>query len=99
MGFVALAAGRGYDRREYQPFRVSFEDNQEIFNEGMEVVRRLWDADGPITHKGKYFNFDEALPQPKPFQKPYPPIWAAVHSDPATHDNEIASRQNMVVSS
>src|ERR1700740_800920 len=41
-GRVDFAAGRGYDRREYQPFHVSFEDNQSIFEEGMTVVRRLW---------------------------------------------------------
>src|ERR1700732_4114307 len=39
-GRVDFAAGRGYDRREYQPFHVSFEDNQGIFAEGMEVVRK-----------------------------------------------------------
>ena len=44
-GRVDFAAGRGYDRREYAPFGVSFEDNQQIFEEGMEVVRRLWSAD------------------------------------------------------
>ena len=37
-----FAAGRGYDRQEYVPFGVSFEDNQSIFEEGMEVVRRRW---------------------------------------------------------
>ena len=45
-GRVDFAAGRGYDRREYLPFGVSFEDNQQIFEEGMEIVRRLWSADG-----------------------------------------------------
>src|SRR6201984_2609424 len=40
-GRVDFAAGRGYDRNEYRPFAVSFEDNQSIFEEGMEVVRRL----------------------------------------------------------
>ena len=38
-GRVDFAAGRGYDRREYAPFGVSFEDNQAIFEEGMEIVR------------------------------------------------------------
>ena len=41
-GRVDFAAGRGYDRREYPPFHVSFADNQGIFEEGMELVRRLW---------------------------------------------------------
>ena len=38
-GRVDFAAGRGYDRREYAPFHVSFDDNQAIFEEGMELVR------------------------------------------------------------
>ena len=49
-GRVDFAAGRGYDRREYLPFKVSFEDNQEIFEEGMEVARRLWSSDGRCRH-------------------------------------------------
>jgi alkanesulfonate monooxygenase SsuD/methylene tetrahydromethanopterin reductase-like flavin-dependent oxidoreductase (luciferase family) len=31
-----------------------------------------------VTFDGQYFHFNEALPKPKPFQKPHPPIWAAV---------------------
>ena len=45
-GRVDFAAGRGYDRREYEPFQVDFDDNQAIFEEGMEIVQRLWAADG-----------------------------------------------------
>ena len=43
-GRVDFAAGRGYDRREYEPFHVDFDDNQGIFEEGLEVVRQLWQA-------------------------------------------------------
>ena len=39
-------AGRGYDRREYAPLGVSFENNPSIFEEGMEIVQRLWSAGG-----------------------------------------------------
>src|ERR1700730_3661556 len=44
-GGEGFAAGRGYDRREYLPFKVSFEDNQAIFEECLEVVSRLWASD------------------------------------------------------
>jgi len=71
-GRVDFAAGRGYDRREYEPFGVAFDDNQEIFNEGMEVVRRLWQADGPITHRGKFYAFDDVAITPQPVQRPLP---------------------------
>ena len=53
-----------------------------IAGEVLDVVKQAWTQD-EVTYEGKYFRFDEALPQPKPYQKPYPPIWAAVHSDAA----------------
>src|SRR5205814_8952464 len=71
-GRVDFAAGRGYDRREYAPFHVSFEDNQGIFEEGMEVVRRLWAADEPISHHGKHYQFDDVAITPRPVQRPIP---------------------------
>ena len=45
-GRVDFASGRGYDSREYAPFGVSFADNQSIFEEGMEMIKKLWSADG-----------------------------------------------------
>ena len=71
-GRVIWAAGRGYDRREYEPFHISFDDNQGIFEEGMEVVRRLWEADGRISHHGKHYSFDDVRITPKPIQRPIP---------------------------
>ncbi len=71
-GRVDFAAGRGYDRREYQPLGVDFDSNQSIFEEGMEVVRRLWRADGPISHRGRHYNFDNVSITPKPVQNPLP---------------------------
>ena len=46
-GRVDFAAGRGYDCTEYEPFKVSFADNQSIFEEGMEVLKRLWSRRRP----------------------------------------------------
>jgi alkanesulfonate monooxygenase SsuD/methylene tetrahydromethanopterin reductase-like flavin-dependent oxidoreductase (luciferase family) len=71
-GRVVFAAGRGYDRREYLPFHVSFDDNQGIFEEGMELVRALWAADDRISHHGKYYQFDDVRITPKPVQRPIP---------------------------
>ena len=71
-GRVDFAAGRGYDRREYLPFRVSFEDNQTIFEESLELVRMLWAADGRISHHGKHYSFDDVRITPQPVQQPIP---------------------------
>src|ERR1700732_2773128 len=55
-GRVDFAAGRGYDRREYLPFHVSFEDNQGIFEEGLELVRKLWMAEGRLSHHRRHYS-------------------------------------------
>ena len=81
-GRVDFAAGRGYDRREYLPFHVSFEDNQALFEEGMELVRRLWSSDNPISHHGKYYQFDNVGITPKPIQRPIP-AYVASFSKPS----------------
>jgi alkanesulfonate monooxygenase SsuD/methylene tetrahydromethanopterin reductase-like flavin-dependent oxidoreductase (luciferase family) len=81
-GRVDFAAGRGYDRREYVPFKVSFEDNQEIFAEGMEVVRRLWSSGERISHKGKYYSFEDVAITPQPVQRPIP-TYVASFSKPS----------------
>ena len=87
-GRVDFAAGRGYDRREYEPFHVSFENNQSIFEEGMEIVRRLWASDGPIAHHGKYYQFDDVAITPRPLQRPIP-AYVASFSKPSI---ELAAR-------
>src|SRR6476660_2707294 len=71
-GRVDFATGRGYDQREYLPFHVSFADNQRIFDEGLEVVRKLWAADDRITQPGKHYSCEEARTTPKPVQGPIP---------------------------
>ena len=71
-GRVDFAAGRGYDRREYAPFHVSFEDNQAIFEEGMEIVRLLWASESPISYRGKHYRFDDVAITPRPVQRPIP---------------------------
>lgn len=87
-GRVDFAAGRGYDRREYEPFHVSFADNQGIFDEGMELVRKLWHADDRISHHGKHYSFEDVRITPKPVQRPLP-AYVASFSKPSI---ELAAR-------
>jgi alkanesulfonate monooxygenase SsuD/methylene tetrahydromethanopterin reductase-like flavin-dependent oxidoreductase (luciferase family) len=87
-GRVDFAAGRGYDRREYLPFNVSFADNQSIFEEGLEVVQKLWTAEGRISHHGKHYQFEDVRITPKPVQRPIP-AYVASFSKPSI---ELAAR-------
>jgi alkanesulfonate monooxygenase SsuD/methylene tetrahydromethanopterin reductase-like flavin-dependent oxidoreductase (luciferase family) len=87
-GRVDFAAGRGYDRREYLPFNISFEDNQAIFEEGMEVVQRLWSSDSPVSHHGKHYQFDNISITPRPIQRSLP-CYVGSFSNPSI---ELAAR-------
>src|ERR1700737_1132940 len=87
-GRVDFAAGRGYDRREYLPFNIAFEDNQAIFEEGMEVVQRLWSSDSPVSHHGKYYRFDNISITPRPIQRSLP-CYVGSFSNPSI---ELAAR-------
>jgi len=42
--------------------------------EALCVIKMLWTEDKP-TFKGKYYSIKEAGNEPKPVQKPHPPIW------------------------
>ena len=87
-GRVDFAAGRGYDRREYGPLGASFDDNQSIFEEGLEIVRRLWASAAPMTHHGKHYTFDDVSITPQPVQRPIP-VYVASFSKPSI---ELAAR-------
>ncbi len=44
------------------------------FGEAVRVIKRLWTKDR-ANFKGKYYTLVDAIAEPKPVQKPYPPIW------------------------
>src|SRR5919201_1448838 len=85
-----FVTGIGVHEHEFIRWDVDYYQRAAIAGEILQIVKQAWTRD-EVTFEGKYFRFNEALPQPKPYQKPYPPIWAAVHSDPAV---EFAARNN-----
>jgi alkanesulfonate monooxygenase SsuD/methylene tetrahydromethanopterin reductase-like flavin-dependent oxidoreductase (luciferase family) len=54
----------------------------------MEVVRRLWASAGPISHRGKHYQFDDVAITPQPVQRPLP-AYVASFSQPSI---ELAGR-------
>ena len=87
-GRVDFAAGRGYDRREYEPLGADFDNNQSVFEEGMDIVCRLWNADGPISFHGQHYQFENIAITPRPLQQPMP-AYVASFSRPSI---ELAGR-------
>jgi alkanesulfonate monooxygenase SsuD/methylene tetrahydromethanopterin reductase-like flavin-dependent oxidoreductase (luciferase family) len=67
-------------RREFEALGLDFRDRASIFEEGLAVLRSLW-TDGSVTHRGKYYEFDDVsfysgteMTPLAPVQKP-PPMW------------------------
>ncbi len=58
----------------YLPFGVKPEDRLKRFNEGLDIMKALWTL--PKTDlAGQFFTLQGTAMEPKPLQKPYPPIW------------------------
>ena len=75
-GRVDFAAGRGYDKKEYDPFGVAFDRSADIFAEGLQVVWRAWTEPGKWSHEGEFYRFHDIEVRPKPAQSPLRPYVA-----------------------
>ena len=45
----------------------------ERLSEALEVIKQLWTQE-KANYQGKYYTLKDAVCEPKPLQKPYPPI-------------------------
>jgi alkanesulfonate monooxygenase SsuD/methylene tetrahydromethanopterin reductase-like flavin-dependent oxidoreductase (luciferase family) len=79
-GRLDLGIGRGYQPGEFRGFGVDIAEKHARFDEALDVIRKVWAADAPVSHSGRYFSFTDAAPQPRPYQQPHPPLWVATDS-------------------
>jgi len=93
-GRVEFGTGIGVHEHEFMRWNLPFYERREMSREALEIIVKAWTEES-VTYEGKYWQFDEALPVPKPYQKPHPPIWVAAHS-PASF--EYAAQHNYHVS-
>lgn len=79
-GRLDLGIGRGYQPGEFAGFGVDIAEKNDRFAEALDVLRRVWTTEGPVSHQGRYWSFEDAAPQPRPLQRPHPPLWLATDS-------------------
>src|SRR6266851_6422372 len=63
--------GRG---RMFSAFEVDPTHLVARFTEGIRLMKACW-TEPRITFAGRFWQLDGAVMEPKPFQKPYPPLW------------------------
>jgi alkanesulfonate monooxygenase SsuD/methylene tetrahydromethanopterin reductase-like flavin-dependent oxidoreductase (luciferase family) len=76
------AFGLGYRDEELNAFGLTKAQRLRRFTEGIEIVKRLFSEDH-VTYNGKEIHIQDVTVDPKPLQKPRPPIWIAANSDVA----------------
>ena len=79
-GRLDFGIGRSGLPEHYHGFGVPYEESRERFLESLEVIKKAWTRER-FSHRGKYFRFENISLQPKPFQKPHPPIRIAATTD------------------
>jgi F420-dependent oxidoreductase-like protein len=75
-GRVELGLGAGWHEREHQAYGFSFPATRirmEILEEQLQVIRGSW-ADAPFSFDGLHYQLRDLVAQPKPVQRPGPPL-------------------------
>ena len=62
--------------KEALAFGMERKDRAPRMEEQIEILKRLWTEDS-VSYNGKYYSFEGVTIEPKPAQKPRPPIWTA----------------------
>jgi len=72
-GRFEFGIGASWLEEEWVATQLDFATRARRVDEAVDVCKRLW-TDETITHHGEFFAFDEVVFEPKPAQKPWPPI-------------------------
>jgi len=81
-GRLELGIGAGWLKDEHVAFGFGWDKHSvriERLKEAVRIVRKLW-TENHVSYQGKYFELRDATLEPKPFQKPHPPIWIGGNS-------------------
>jgi alkanesulfonate monooxygenase SsuD/methylene tetrahydromethanopterin reductase-like flavin-dependent oxidoreductase (luciferase family) len=70
---IGVAAGGGF--RNFPAFGMEREHYITRFVEGLQLMKAAWSDAPTITFHGRYRKLDDVPIQPKPVQRPHPPIW------------------------
>ena len=72
-GRLMVGVGLGASSRHYPAYGLATEGRVARFRENLEIINRLWTEDR-VTFRGRFSQLDNIPMQPKPVQKPRPPV-------------------------
>jgi FMNH2-dependent dimethyl sulfone monooxygenase len=83
-GRFALNVVTGWHRPEMEMFGAKMLDHDDRYAlavEWLEIIQRLWTAEEEFDYDGKHFKVAKGYLEPKPLQKPFPPVMNAGSSE------------------
>jgi probable F420-dependent oxidoreductase len=81
-GRMILGAGVGWMAEEFAYLDSPYRQRGARTDEYLKAMKALWTQDEP-QFQGRFVNFANLKCEPKPVQKPHPPIWVGGHSEAA----------------
>ena len=81
-GRIEIGVGTGGPGRPFAAFGVDPGRYVSRFTEGVALMKALW-TEPEVTFDGKFWQLKDAPMEPKPFQKPHPPLWFGAAGEPA----------------
>jgi len=73
-GRLEVGLATGGRTRMFSAFGVDPDTFVARFNEGLQLMKALW-TEPRVTFEGRFWQLHGVALEPKPFQKPHPPIW------------------------
>ena len=81
-GRSILGAGVGWMAEEFAALNVPFSERAARTDEYLAIMKVLWTEKVP-SYQGRFYRFGDVSFEPKPVQRPHPPIWIGGHSEAA----------------
>lgn len=81
-GRVTLGVAAGYREKDFVNYGLSLAGRRLSMDEGLALVTKLL-SEEDVSFKGEHFEVNHATIQPRPFQRPRPPIWVGGWKAPA----------------
>jgi len=77
-GRLDAGVGLGGQPAVYPAFGLSAERRAARFAEGVSLMKRLW-TEPRVTFDGEFYRLKDLPMEPKPRQRPHPPVWFGGH--------------------
>jgi probable F420-dependent oxidoreductase len=81
-GRIDVGLGYGGRGRPFAAFGADSARSLARFTEGIELMKALW-TEPAVTFRGEFWQLENAPMEPKPFTKPFPPLWFGGASESA----------------